>query len=205
MVTENDPADSGLVYRLDFAVPGSGDKVLIVECLDQNGTAASATSGATIYRNNAITNFSYPFGISGIMNYSGNSVSLQTGQNQNAFWYFFYDTRVSTGCASDRRAIVATPNTTVTVAQVADSLVASTRLGTFTWTYNDTAFVTGGNGSSIKPTRSGNYKVTVTDGFGCSRTSANVNYTATAIVGSDPQEIKLAISPNPNNGRFQLR
>lgn len=37
-----------------------------------------------------------------------------------------------------------------------------------------------------------------------SKTSANVSYTATAITTVDPREIKLTVSPNPNNGIFQL-
>jgi hypothetical protein len=176
-------------------VPSSGDYGIIVECLD----------GATIYRNNGIIGTTYPSGINNIMNFTGNSVSLQTGQNQNAFWYFFYDTRVSTaGCVSNRVPIVAAANSTATVAQVADSLVSSIKTGTFQWVFNDTATVVGASGSSIKPTRSGNYKVVVSDALGCTRTSTNINYTVTALNTVNPQAIKLTVSPNPNNGIFQL-
>jgi hypothetical protein len=194
-LTENDAADSGAVYRLDLNVPTAFDYGIIVECLD----------GATIYRNNNISSTPYPFGVNNLMNFTGNSVVFQTGGNQNQFWYFFYDTRVSTaGCVSDRVPIVAAANANVTVSQVADSLVSSIKTGTFQWVYNDTATVIGGVGSSIKPTRSGNYKVLVTDALGCSRISANVNYTVTALNTVSPQEIKLTVSPNPNNGIFQL-
>jgi hypothetical protein len=111
---------------------------------------------------------------------------------------------VSTGCPSDRVSVVAAANTPLTLSQVGDSLVANLKTGSFQWIYNDTAFVTGASGSSIKPTRSGNYKVTLVDALGCSKTSANVNYTVTSITTVDPQEIKLSVSPNPNNGIFQL-
>ena len=195
-ITENDPEDLGAIYRLDMQVPSSGDYGIIVECLD----------GATIYRNNGIIGTTYPSGINNIMNFTGNSVSLLPASgNQNQFWYFFYDTRVSTaGCVSNRVPIVAAANSTATVAQVADSLVSSIKTGTFQWVFNDTATVVGASGSSIKPTRSGNYKVVVSDALGCTRTSTNINYTVTALNTVNPQAIKLTVSPNPNNGIFQL-
>lgn len=192
--SENNPLDSGAVYALNLRVPTSGDKILIVECLD----------GASIYRNNQITSTIYPTGTSNIMNFTGNSASLTTGTNANNFFYFFYDTRVSTGCASDRIPIIAAPNTIATVSQVGDSLVSNIKTGNFTWVFNDTATVLGANGSSIKPTRSGNYKVQISDAFGCNRTSANVNYTVTSLNTVSPQEIKLTVSPNPNSGVFLL-
>lgn len=195
-LSENSPSDSGFVYNLNLDVPGSGEKIMIVECSED----------ANIYRNNAINGTIYPFGISGLMSYSGNSVSLapSAGQDENQFWYFFYDTKVSTGCPSNRVPVVAAANTPLTLSQVGDSLVANLKSGSFQWIYNDTAFVTGASGSSIKPTRSGNYKVTLVDALGCSKTSANINYTVTSITTVDPQEIKLSVSPNPNNGIFQL-
>ncbi len=193
-VTGNDPLDSGSVYLLNLRVPTSGDKILIVECLD----------GATIYRNNGITGTIYPIGTNNIMNFTGNSASLNAGINANNFFYFFYDTRISTGCSSDRIPIIASANSNLSLSQVADSLISSVRTGSFTWVFNDTATLLGANGSSIKPTRSGNYKVLVNDVFGCTRTSANINYTVTGINTVSPQEIKLTVSPNPNNGVFQL-
>lgn len=195
-LNENSPNDSGFVYNLNLDIPGSGEKIMIVECSED----------ANIYRNNAINGTIYPFGISGLMSYTGNSVSLApaAGQDENQFWYFFYDTKISTGCPSNRVPIVATANIPLTLSQVGDSLVANLKTGSFQWIYNDTAFVIGASGSSIKPTRSGNYKVTLVDALGCSKTSANVNYTVTAINTVDPQEIKLSVSPNPNNGIFQL-
>lgn len=195
-LSENNPNDSGFVYNLDMEIPGNGDKIMIVEC----------TEDANVYRNNGITGTIYPFGITGVMSYTGNSVSLapQAGQDENQFWYFFYDTKISTGCASNRVPIVAAPNVALTISQVGDSLVSNLKNGIFQWVYNDTASVAGAIGSSIKPTRSGNYKVIVIDALGCTKTSANVNYTVTAINTVDPQEIKLSVSPNPNNGIFQL-
>lgn len=196
----NNPSDTGAVHALNFAVPGSGDKIIITECLD----------GATIFRNNGITGTStYPTGTSGLMSYTGNSVSLapQAGQNENQFWYFLYDTRVNSGCVSARVPVVVSTNPPLTIAQLGDSLIGSISNGIFQWTFNDTGIVTGGAMKSIKPTKTGNYKLSATDVLGCTRTSANFSF----IVGSNPsnpidpsQNIKLFVSPNPNNGYFQL-
>jgi hypothetical protein len=46
--------------------------------------------------------------------------------------------------------------------------------------------------------------VIVTDAFGCQQTSNAVNFAITAIPVFDPQEIKLLVTPNPNNGIFNL-
>ncbi len=193
-VSINDPADSGAVFNINMRVPSSGDKVIIAQFLN----------GASLFRNNGISTTTYPTGVPGIMNYTGNSVSLTAGSNQNPFYYFYYDTRVSTGCASDRVAVVAAANATASLNQVGDSLVSSINSGVFQWVFNDTATVSGANGPKIKPARSGNYKVIVTDGLGCARTSENLNYAVTALNTVSPQEIKLSVSPNPNNGIFQL-
>ncbi len=196
-LTENNSSDSGFIYNVNWDIPGNGDKFIILECSED----------ANVYRNNGITGTIYPYGSAGgVMRYTGNSVSLtpSSGLNENAFWYFFYDTQVSTGCASNRVAIVAAPNAPLTLSQQGDSLVSSIKTGTFQWIFNDTAAVAGATTSSIKPTRSGSYKVIVTDAVGCSKTSSGVNYTVTSINTVDPQEIKLSVSPNPNNGIFQL-
>lgn len=193
----NDPADTGAVYLLNLNVPTSGDKILIVECLN----------GASIYRNNGISGTTYPLGAPGIMTWTGNSASLSTGVNANQFFYFFYDTRVVTGCPSPLSSpIVAAAdagNPSVSIA--GDSLTASVAgAASYQWMFNDTGFISIGPNKSIKPTRSGNYKVIVSDRFTCSKTSANFNYTVTAVVNASSQEIGLKVTPNPSNGLFQV-
>ncbi|MGL6069337.1 MAG: T9SS type A sorting domain-containing protein, partial [Sediminibacterium sp.] len=193
----NDPSDTGAVYLLNLNVPTSGDKILILECLN----------GASIYRNNGISGTTYPLGAPGIMTWTGNSASLSTGVNANQFFYFFYDTRVVTGCPSPLSSpIVAAPdagNPSVSIA--GDSLIASVAgAASYQWMFNDTGFISVGPNKSIKPTRSGNYKVIVTDRFTCSKTSANFNYTVTAVVNAPSQEIGLKVTPNPSNGLFQV-
>jgi hypothetical protein len=44
----------------------------------------------------------------------------------------------------------------------------------------------------------------VFDAFGCQLTSNTINVTITALTEQMAEEIKLRVSPNPNNGRFNL-
>ena len=96
-------------------------------------------------------------------------------------------------------AVIPTP----VISQVADSLVSNIASGN-QWYLNDTA-INNANTNHFKPSKSGTYKVIVTDGFGCQKTSNNINVVITAI---DPtvlaREINLSVSPNPNNGVFHL-
>jgi hypothetical protein len=192
--SSNDPSDSGMLYVINLPVPVSGDCILILECLN----------GATIFRNNSITGNTYPMTVSNLFSFTGNSASLSSGINADNYYYFFYDTKISTGCTSDRTGIIASLSATPTISQVGDSLVSNIKSGIFQWTFNDTATISGSNSSSIKPTRTGNYKYTVVNAQGCGQTSPNINYIVTAINPVSPEEIKLAVSPNPNNGVFQL-
>jgi hypothetical protein len=184
--------DLGAIYYLNLPVVPTGDHILLVEC--DNG-------GATIFRNNAITGSStYPMTLPNIISLTGNGA---TGQEQ-AFYYFFYDLRINTGaCVSDRATVVATDAATPVITKVADSLTSNLGSGN-QWYLNDTA-VAGANLDHFKPTKSGTYKVIITDAFGCQRTSNAIVYVITAI---DPtalaREISLMVSPNPNNGVFNL-
>lgn len=190
----NPANDLGAIYYLNLPVVPTGDHILLVEC--DNG-------GATIFRNNAITGTTtYPMALPNIISINGNGA---TGQEQ-AFYYFFYDLRINTGaCVSDRAAVVATTAATPVISQVADSLTSNIASGN-QWFLNDTAITTSvSNLNHFKPSKSGSYKVVVTDAFGCQRTSNSISVVVTAI---DPtvtaREINLMVSPNPNNGVFNL-
>jgi hypothetical protein len=198
-VTLNTAADTGAVYVLDIHVPTAGDHVLLVRCLDKAGNYDSV-GGSTIFRNNGISGATYPMSVPNVMSITGNSATGQESQ----FYYFFYDMKIRTeGCGSDRIAVVATDAPVPVVSQVADSLVSTVATGN-QW-YKDNVLIIGATGKSYKPaTTGGSYKVIVTDGFGCQQTSNSVTFAITAIPVFDPQEIKLMVSPNPNNGIFNL-
>jgi hypothetical protein len=200
LITGNNAADTGAIFVLDLHVPTAGDHVILVRCLDKAGNYDSV-GGSTIFRNNGITGTgTYPMTVPNLASITGNSATGMESQ----FYYFFYDLKIRTeGCASDRVAVVATDAPVPVVSQVADSLVSTVATGN-QW-YKDNVLIIGATGKSYKPaTTGGAYKVIVTDGFGCQLTSNSVNFVITAIPVFDPQEIKLMVSPNPNNGRFNL-
>ncbi|MBV9988820.1 MAG: S8 family peptidase [Chitinophagaceae bacterium] len=193
-VPGNPASDTGNVFRLDLSVVPTGDHILIVEC---------DPGGATIFRNNGITGNTYPMSIPNIMSITGNSASGQ-GVTESQFYYFFYDMRINTqSCISDRVAVVANTINAPTISLVNDTLVSSAASGN-QWYLNDTA-INGATAQKYKPTKNGSYKVVVTDALGCQKTSNAISYVLTAI---DPtiaaREINLMVSPNPNNGVFNL-
>jgi hypothetical protein len=198
-VTGNNAADLGAVFLLNLPVSSTGDHIIIVECLNTQGDTSNA---ASIFRNNGITGTTtYPSGVSNVMSITGNSANTG-GSLESQYYYFFYDMRVITGCVSDRVSVLAVAPTTPVISQQADSLVSSLSSG-IQWYLNDT-IITGATLNHYKPTKAGRYKVIYTDGFGCQVISNVITYTVTAIANVDPQEIGLIVSPNPNNGIFNV-
>lgn len=192
--TADNPADSGSVYNLNLQIPGAGDYIILVRC----------TNGASIFRNNNITGgATYPTGIPNIFTITGNSVLPSQGDYQ-AYYYFFYDMRISTaGCVSDKVTVAASTAPVPAITQVGDSLSSSINSGN-QWYFNG-ASISGATGKSIKPGQAGIYSVIVTDAFGCQRGSADFNYVATAIQNVSGAEIGLVTTPNPANTSFTVR
>jgi hypothetical protein len=191
-------ADTGAIFRLNLSVPATGDHILFVQALDKSGNVDTTVNGAVLFRNNGLTGATYPIAIPNIMSLTGNSATDQEPQ----FYYYFYDMKISTGCASDRVAVIAATAPVPVITQQADSLVSSIASGS-QWYLNDTA-ITGANANHFKPTRAGKYKVIVTDAFGCQQISNVITYAVTATIDVQAREINLIVSPNPNNGIFNL-
>ncbi len=194
----NPANDTGAVYYLNLPVTSVGDHILLIKC--DRGTGR--TDSASIFRNNGITGATYPISVPNIASITGNSVN-QAGFTEAQFYYFYYDMRINTvGCISDRVPVVAVTAPTPVISQVADSLVSSIANGN-QWYLNDTA-INGAVTNHFKPTKAGTYKAIVTDAFGCQKISNTIAFTVTAIPELVAQEIKLKVSPNPNNGVFNL-
>ena len=194
-VTGNPAADTGAVYQLNIPVNTPGDHVLMVKC----------SNGATIFRNNNIVGSTYPMPVPGVFSITGNSVNWGSTNDPNPYYYFFYNMKVSTlaGCVSDKATIVATTVAAPTITKVVDSLVSSSATGN-QWYFND-APIAGEVGQKTKLRQTGAYKVVVTDATGCSQTSNIINHVVTALPPEVvAQEIKLSVSPNPNNGKFNV-
>ena len=194
-VSENNPADLGTVFNLNFQVP-AGNHILIMQ----------ATNGATIYRNNNIATNPYPLRLNGnsdAFTITGNSVVAPSDPNQ--FYYFFYDTKVSTlaGCPSPRVELTAVPNATPTVTQTGNLLKSSVATGN-QWQLNNID-IQGANKDTLTALQSGKYKTVVTGGLGCVSPSNELDIVITAVNNLNPSAIGLTLSPNPNRGEFQLR
>jgi hypothetical protein len=194
-----DPTDNGAVFSLNLPVPDAGDHIIIVQCLE----------GATIYRNNAVSQnpTPYPFTIPGVMSITGNSASdpatVKDPNYYQRFYYFFYDVSIRlSGCASSRATVVASTSVTPVVTLNGTTLSSSVASGN-QW-YKDGNPIGGANGQTYSPTLGGMYGVVVTDALGCSSSSNTVPYGVTGIPDVDPSEIGLKVMPNPNNGRFML-
>jgi hypothetical protein len=200
-VTGNNAADTGAIFLLNLPVMSTGDHIIVIQCLDKNGVLDTVTNlGATIFRNNGITGANtYPISVPNIMSITGNGA----GTTQSQFYYFFYDLKVSTGaCVSDRTAVVATTPTAPSISLQGTVLVSTATSGN-QWYRNGTA-ISGASGSSYTPTQSGTYKVIITDASGCQLSSNEIPYTLTATIDETAREINLTVSPNPNNGVFNL-
>lgn len=204
---ENPVDDTGAVFHLGIPVLATGDHIINVTLLYPDGTPIPNTvtsTGASLFRNGGITSTTtYPTGSSLIAQFTGNSAS-GTGVTQSQFYYFFYDLKVSTvDCMSDRIPVVATLSPTPVVSKQGNQLVSSITTG-IQW-YRAGIAVAGATSTPFTPTQSGDYSVISTDATGCQKTSNTVNYVITAI---DPivstAEINLKVSPNPNNGLFNL-
>lgn len=197
-ISGNNPADTGAIFLLNLPVLSIGDHIIIAKCLNRQNADDSA-SNANIFRNNGITGTTYPINIPNIISLTGNGA----GTSQNQFYYFFYDMKINTGaCVSDRIPVVATTIAAPVISQQGDSLVSSIASGN-QWYYNDTA-INLANKASYKPTKAGRYKSVVTDAFGCQQASNEITVVITATVDATAREIKLNVSPNPNNGAFNL-
>ena len=195
-VTGNPVGDTGAIYQLNLPVNTPGDHVLMVTC----------SNGATIFRNNNMVGATYPMPVPGVFSITGNSVNWGSTNDPNPFYYFFYNMKIRTqaGCVSDKATIVATNVVAPTITKVADSLASSAASGN-QWFFND-APIAGETGQKTKLRQSGAYKVVVTDATGCSQTSNIINHVVTALPPEVvAKEINLTLSPNPNNGKFQLR
>ncbi len=198
-VSGNPAADTGAIFPLNISIPTPGDWIFIVECQRSQGR----TDSATIYRNNGIGgSTTYPQGVSNIFTITGNSAHSATVK-ESEYYYFFYNMKVTTAsCMSDRVPVIAAVSPVPVITQQGDSLVSSIASGNL-WYLNDTAIINA-NGKTFKPTKAGKYKVVVVDGFGCLQTSNVITFSITAIADVLAEEIKLNVSPNPNNGVFNL-
>jgi hypothetical protein len=189
--SDNSASDTGAVFLLNLAVPTPGDHVLIVLAQDS----------AFLFRNNGITKNPYPMGIPGVFTITGNSAintadCTDTGF-YHAYYYFFYDTRITLNkCPSPRVAIKAKTPAPVVITRIGNMLSSNYASGN-QW-YFAGKLIPGATKQTDTLGPPGPYKVTVNDSTGCSLVSDVYDYTP----GND---IGLIVSPNPNPGIFSIQ
>ncbi|WP_448519775.1 S8 family serine peptidase [Rhodoflexus sp.] len=180
---DNDPLDTGQVYRLDLAFPRAGDYEISI----------AYGTGTTIFRNNNIPDLQnpYPVQVPDVFAITGNTAT----PNANAFWYYFYDmTLRSLGCATPRAAVRPTqadaPTVSITASRETTSicqgetitLTATTNLPgvTYQWRKNGADII-----NATQPTfttaEEGEFSAVVT-GNGCTITSAPVRVTVVSVI-----------------------
>ena len=185
--------DSGKIYALNFNIQTPGDYILVVAC-----------DSATLFRNNALTTTTYPSGPAKIFSFTGNSVPTSASSTYQNYWYFFYNTQVSTTDCFSPAAIIPVetpPNPTIT--RLGDSLTSSAA-NVYQWYLNDTA-IQGASSKSYRATQNGLYKISTFVGD-CQTTSPNLlvlvrdpsGKVITDIQESNPKDIQLKISSDNN-------
>ncbi len=177
-------SDTGRVYALNLKVPQAGDYIIIVKC-----------DSASIYRNNGATDPTYPIGPVKAFSFTGNSALPTTASpniNFQNFFYFFYNTQVSSAdCMSPAALVNVAAGSKPIITQSADSLISSAST-TYQWYMNDSA-ITGATNQSYKPLRNAMYKVATFAGD-CQNISDNKLILVTDVAESSAKEISLKIS-----------
>ncbi len=174
--------DTGRIYALNLNIPQAGDYIIISKC-----------DSASLFRNNAATDPTYPLGPNRVISFTGNSVSTASGNYQNYF-YFFYNMQVkSTDCMSNATMINVSSNNKPTIAQSGDSLISSVGTG-YQWYMND-SLIQGATNQSYKPLRNAMYKVaTITIAGDCQNISDNKLILVTDVAEASAKEIRLKIT-----------
>ena len=175
-IAGNDVSDTGFVYNINLLLP-AGKHALIV----------TTDSVANIFRNKNIATNPYPFSIPNVFAITSNNATDST-----KYYYYLYKMSIRTlDCTSDRVAAVPIVATPPTITQVADSLVCNASIS-YQW-QKDGVDILGETNQTYKPTVSGNYSCSATDGSSCQQTSNIIHF----INPNDITERELKIYPNP--------
>jgi hypothetical protein len=187
----NAAEDTGAIYVLNLPVPSSGNHAIIIDC----------ENGADIFRNNMIATNPYPVGIPGVFTITGNSALMSSEPLlYQKYYYFFYNMILQlNNCAGPRSTVIA-KSSTAPVISITGNLLTSTPAVSYQWFLNGIALA---NETKQTDTAylSGVYTVQATDSIGCTQSSNQITYSS----GMGSGAIQLLVSPNPNNGQFQLQ
>jgi len=173
--------DTGRIYHLNLQVPQAGDYILIMKC-----------DSATVFRNNGLSDPTYPIGPSKVFSFTGNSVTSPS--NFQNYFYFFYNTQIRTNdCLSPAATIPVSVVPKPIVVYKGDSLTTNSA-SNYQWYVND-EIITGATGQVYRPTKNGLYKV-VTTTNSCQTMSDNNLILVTDLAEGNTKEIALKITSN---------
>ncbi len=194
-----DPLDTGAVYLLNLPVPYVGNHGIFITIDD---------SSASIFRNNNIATNPYPMTIPGVFSITGNSAFNSADTNDlnyyKKYYYFFYNMHVQlVNCATTRVAVVAT-TPPAPVISLDGSVFTSTATTGNKW-YLNGVVIPGATAQTYTAISSGTYYAIATDSTGCAAQSNSINFISTGVVDVNGTEISLVVSPNPNNGVFNVQ
>ena len=172
--------DTGRIYALNLKIPQAGDYIILSKC-----------DSASIFRNNAAPDPTYPVGPNRLISFTGNSVGSASGNFQNYF-YFFYNTQVRTeDCVSSPTLINVSSNSKPEITFSGDTLI-STAGSTYQWYMND-ELIQGATNRSYKPLKNAMYKVATIAGD-CQNISDNKLILVTDVAEANAKEISLKIT-----------
>lgn len=183
--TLNNPAKK-LVNDLDLRV-SDGTNTTLPWVLDPATPASAATRGDNITDNVERINIDNPVAGTSYAITVRHKGALSRGQQAYSL--------IVSGVGGTAPCVTAP-----VIAQVGDSLVSTAALF-YQW-YQDNIAISGATGRSYKPVATGAYKVTTSNGLGCSLSSNTLTIGAGANANGSLSAI--TVSPNPSNGKFTL-
>jgi len=198
-VPAGDNTDAGGLFNLNIPIPTPGDYIIIVDCSDS--TSAFVNVGST-------GSVPYPISIPGVMSVNSNNLSDGTSDTATyrRFWFPFYDINVQlTGCPGTSRTAVVASTEPAPVITLNGNVFTSSFDDGNQWYRGDTV-ITGATNKTDTAIYSGNYKTIVNDAVtGCALPSNSILFLSTGTNDVNGSPIGLKVSPNPNNGVFQLQ
>jgi len=191
-----DNGDLGQNFILNIPVPTPGDYIIIIDC-----------DNATTFVNVRGSPLAYPFTLPGIFSITGDNLSDGVPADSLTFtkkvYYPFYNIGLRlAGCPGPRVPVVGTSPALPTISLNGNVFTSSADNGN-QW-YRSDNLLPGAVNKTDTGIYSGVYKTIVSDASGCLLTSNQINFVSTGVVNVNGTEIGLKVSPNPNNGVFQL-
>lgn len=198
-VSAGDNSDVGGLFNLNVPIPTPGNYIIIIDCSDSTSAFVNVGSKGAV---------PYPLSIPGVISVVSNNLSDGTSDTATykRFWFPFYDINVQlTGCPGTSRTAVVAGTEPAPVITLNGNVFTSSFDNGNQWYRGDTV-LSGATSKTDTAIYSGNYRTIVNDAVtGCALPSNSILFLSTGTNDVNGSPIGLKISPNPNNGVFQLQ